>query len=55
MPRPYWKTKLTDRKFYKLSDAKKFGDDIEKATGVRPTFTYHRMLAAMWVRTEANV
>lgn len=55
MSRPYWKTKLTDRKFYKLSDAKKFGNDIEKATGVRPTFTYHRMLAGLWVRTEANV
>jgi len=54
-PKPYWKNDFYNRKYYKLTDAKKFADDIEQATGVRPIFTYHRMLGAMWVRTKTNV
>jgi hypothetical protein len=55
MKKPYWKNDFYNRKYYKLTDAKKFADDIQQATGVRPIFTYHRMLGAMWVRTQANV
>jgi hypothetical protein len=55
MKKPYWKNEFYNRKYYKLTDAQKFADDIQQATGVRPIFTYHRMLAGLWVRTEANV
>jgi len=51
MKKPYWTIEGYDRKFYKFVDAEQFANDIEKATGVRPSTTCFRMIGSLLVRS----